>query len=284
MRTPYSSVEGKPHFYSSYNGRQILVFVNHIFAQVCFASSCFPVPTNNHSGKLVQIEYALNAVKQGVTTIGIKSASGIVLATERKANSNLLKNDCNNKVEMITPDIAMTYSGMGPDFRVLVDRARKLAHTNYKRIYNEYPPVKIMVQELAMVMQESTQSGGIRPFGVSLLVGGYDQHSEKFQLYQVDPSGSYFPWKATAIGKTAVSAKTFLEKRWNEDLELEDVIHVALLALKESVDGELTGENLDICVISDPQDHMLGFSGTDVSGPRVKKLTAEEINDRLEAL
>ena len=178
----------------------------------------------------------------------------------------------------------MTYSGMGPDFRVLVDRARKLAHTNYKRIYNEYPPVKIMVQELAMVMQESTQSGGIRPFGVSLLVGGYDQHSEKFQLYQVDPSGSYFPWKATAIGKTAVLAKTFLEKRWNEDLELEDVIHVALLALKESVDGELTGENLDICVISDPQDHMLGFLGTDVSGPRVKKLTAEEINDRLEAL
>lgn len=236
------------------------------------------------SGKLVQIEYALNAVKQGVTTIGIKSDSGIVLATERKANSSLVKHECNSKVEMITPDIAMSYSGMGPDFRVLVDRARKLAHTNYKRIYNEYPPVKILVQELAKVMQELTQSGGIRPFGVSLLVGGYDSHSDKYQLYQVDPSGSYFPWKATAIGKTAVSAKTFLEKRWNEDLELEDVIHVALLALKESVDGELTGDNLDISVISEPQDHLLGFKGTSDVGPRVKSLSAEEINDRLQAL
>ncbi|KAM9905619.1 hypothetical protein OXX79_002027 [Metschnikowia pulcherrima] len=244
----------------------------------------FSLTTFSPSGKLVQIEYALNAVKQGVTTIGIKSASGVVLATERKSNSTLVKNECNSKVEMITPDIAMTYSGMGPDFRVLVDRARKLAHTNYKRIYNEYPPVRIMVQELAKVMQESTQSGGIRPFGVSLLVGGYDSHSDKYQLYQVDPSGSYFPWKATAIGKTAVSAKTFLEKRWNEDLELEDVIHVALLALKESVDGELVGENLDISVISDPQEHMLGFKGTDVLGPRVKNLSAEEINDRLDAL
>lgn len=232
----------------------------------------------------MQIEYALNAVKQGVTTIGIKTSSGVVLATERKNNSNLLKNECNAKVEMITPDIAMTYSGMGPDFRVLVDRARKLAHTNYKRIYNEYPPVKIMVQEIAKVMQELTQLGGIRPFGVSLLVGGYDQHLEKFQLYQVDPSGSYFPWKATAIGKLLVSAKTFLEKRWNEDLELEDVINVALLALKESVDGEMTGENLDILVISDPQEHLLGFKGTLVQGPRVKKLSPEEINDRLEAL
>jgi len=233
---------------------------------------------------LVQIEYALNAVKQGITTIGIKSANGVVLATERKVNSPLLKNDTNSKIELITPDIGMTYSGMGPDFRVLVDKARKLAHTNYKRIYNEYPPVKILVQEIAKVMQESTQSGGIRPFGVSLLVGGYDQNSEKFQLYQVDPSGSYFPWKATAIGKTSNSAKTFLEKRWNENLELEDAIHVALLALKESVDGELTGENLDIAIVSDPKEELLGFKGTDVEGPRFKKLSAEEINDRLDAL
>lgn len=233
---------------------------------------------------MVQIEYALNAVKQGVTTIGIKSTNGVVLATERKVNSNLLKQDTNTKVELITPDIGMSYSGMGPDFRILVDKARKLAHTNYKRIYNEYPPVKILVQEIAKVMQESTQSAGIRPYGVSLLVGGYDPHSEQFQLYQVDPSGSYFPWKATAIGKTSVSAKTFLEKRWNENLELEDAIHVSLLALKESVDGELTGENLDIAVISEPQEEMLGFKGTDIPGPRFKTLSPEEINDRLEAL
>lgn len=187
-------------------------------------------------------------------------------------------------MELITPNVGMSYSGMGPDFRVLVDKARKLAHTNYKRIYNEYPPVKILVQEIAKVMQELTQLGGIRPFGVSLLVGGYDEHSSSFQLYQVDPLGSYFPWKATAIGKTAVSAKTFLEKRWNDELELEDAIHVSLLALKESVDGELTGNNLDIAIISDPQPNMLGFTGTLEEGPRFRKLSAEEINDRLESL
>ncbi|KAI5959301.1 PRE8 [Candida pseudojiufengensis] len=244
----------------------------------------FSLTTFSPSGKLVQIEYALNAVKQGVTTIGIKCDNGVVLATERKSNSVLNKPDVNNKVEYITPNIGMTYSGMGPDFRVLVDKARKLAQTNYKLIYNEYPPVRIMVQEIAKVMQESTQSGGIRPFGVSLLVGGYDDYSDKFQLYQVDPSGSYFPWKATAIGKTANSAKTFLEKRWNENLQLEDAIHVSLLALKESVDGELIGENLDIAVISDPQQQLLGFTGTDVEGPRFKKLSAEEINDILDSL
>ncbi len=65
--------------------------------------------------------------------------------------------------------------------------------------------------------------------------------------------------------------QNLLEKRWNENLELDDAIHVALLALKESVDGELTGENLDISVVSEPQQQSLGFLGTDVAGPLIQK-------------
>lgn len=169
----------------------------------------------------------------------------------------------------------MVYSGMGPDYRVLVDRARRVSHTNYKRIYNEYPPTRILVQDVARVMQEATQSGGVRPFGVSLLIAGWDDGIEPEQeakedsdemeemkkrakgktggilkggpsLYQVDPSGSYFPWKATAIGKSATSAKTFLEKRYQENLELEDAIHIALLTLKETIEGEMNGETVEI--------------------------------------
>jgi len=169
----------------------------------------------------------------------------------------------------------MVYSGMGPDYRVLVDKARKVSHTEYKRIYNEYPPTRILVQDVARVMQEATQSGGVRPFGVSLLIAGWDDGIEPEQeaendgdeaeekkkrakgktggilkggpsLYQVDPSGSYFPWKATAIGKSATSAKTFLEKRYQDNLELEDAIHIALLTLKETIEGEMNGETVEI--------------------------------------
>jgi hypothetical protein len=53
---------------------------------------------------------------------------------------------------------------------------------------------------------------GVRPFGVSLLIAGWDEHRGS-TLYQVDPSGSFWPWKASAIGKNMVNAKTFLEKR-----------------------------------------------------------------------
>lgn len=223
----------------------------------------------------------------------------------------------------------MVYSGMGPDYRVLVDKARKVSHTGYKRIYNEYPPTRILVQDVARVMQEATQSGGVRPYGVSLLIAGWDDgvepqtqelidegletEAEKKKasgktggilkggpsLYQVDPSGSYFPWKATAIGKSATSAKTFLEKRYKDDLELEDAVHIALLTLKETIEGEMNGETVEIGntqsakfqasryslalgIVGPPANHLLGYEGVEgAQGPRFRKLSKEEIEDYL---
>ncbi|XP_016334240.1 proteasome subunit alpha type-2-like, partial [Sinocyclocheilus anshuiensis] len=78
----------------------------------------------------------------------------------------------------------------------------------------------------------------VRPFGVSLLIAGWDE--DRPYLFQSDPSGAYFAWKATAMGKNYVNGKTFLEKRYNEDLELEDAIHTAILTLKESFEGQMT--------------------------------------------
>lgn len=112
----------------------------------------------------------------------------------------------------------------------------------------------------------NAESGGVRPFGVSLLVAGCDENGP--QLYQVDPSGSYFAWKASAIGKNMANAKTFLEKRYSEDMELEDAIHTALLTLKEGFEGELKGDNIEVAVV--------GEDG------KFRVLTVSEVNDYLE--
>ncbi|KAF2403586.1 proteasome subunit alpha type 2-B, partial [Trichodelitschia bisporula] len=272
----------------------------------------FSLTTFSPSGKLVQIEYALNAVNQGVTSLGIKATNGVVLATEKKSSSPLIDPLSSSKINLVTPNIGMVYSGMGPDYRVLVDKARKVSHTGYKRIYNEYPPTRILVQDVARVMQEATQSGGVRPYGVSLLIAGWDDgiepesqakegesEGEKTRaqgktggilkggpsLYQVDPSGSYFPWKATAIGKSATSAKTFLEKRYTEGLELEDAIHIALLTLKETIEGEMNGDTVEIGIVGPPEDRLLGFEGQEgVQGPRFRKLSSQEVEDYLTSL
>jgi 20S proteasome subunit alpha 2 len=120
-------------------------------------------------------------------------------------------------------------------------------------------------------MQEYTQRGGVRPFGVSLLIAGLDTSANQSQvpaLYQVDPSGAYFAWKATAIGKNYVSAKNFLEKRWTSDMELEDAIHTALLTLREGFEGEMTAHNIEVGIVR--------------KGGKFEVLTPSQIQDYLD--
>ncbi|KAJ1930183.1 Proteasome subunit alpha type-2 [Tieghemiomyces parasiticus] len=235
----------------------------------------FSLTTFSPSGKLLQIEHALNAVSQGVTSVGIRAANGIVIATEKKAASPLIDTSTLEKISMVCSSIGIVYAGMGPDARVLVNKARKTAQA-YRRVYNEDPPVAILVKAIAGVMQEFTQSGGVRPFGVSVLIAGFDVNGPT--LYQVDPSGSYYSWLATAIGKNMVNAKTFLEKRFDEAMELEDAVHTAILTLKEGFEGQITEDTLEIGVIG-------GSPQTSATGEHqpfaFKKLTSQEVKDYL---
>lgn len=155
-----------------------------------------------------------------------------------------------HKIENITDNIGIVYSGMGPDYRLLVRQARKIAQ-NYFMVYNESIPTSQLVQRIAGVMQEYTQSGGVRPFGVSLLICGMEpSHANNGEviplLFQCDPSGAYFAWKATAMGKNSINGKTFLEKRYTEDLELDDAVHIAILTLKEGFEGQMNESNIEV--------------------------------------
>lgn len=105
------------------------------------------------------------------------------------------------------------------------------------------------MNQLPLLLYSTAESGGVRPFGVSLMMAGYDENGP--QLYQIDPSGSYFAWKASAIGKNMVNAKSFLEKRYAEDMELEDAIHTALLTLKEGFEGELSADNIEVAIVGE---------------------------------
>jgi 20S proteasome subunit alpha 2 len=135
----------------------------------------------------------------------------------------------------------------------------------YFKIYKELIPVSQIVRELASIMQEFTQSGGVRPFGVSLLVAGYDDKGP--QLYQVDPSGAYWAWKASAIGKNYLNANTFLEKRFSDEMEIEDAVHTAILTLKEGFDVAIDENNIEIGIVKDNK--------------KFEKLTPEQIKDYL---
>eukprot|EP00995_Heteronema_vittatum_P005290 NODE_1830_length_882_cov_741.320528_g1278_i0.p1 GENE.NODE_1830_length_882_cov_741.320528_g1278_i0~~NODE_1830_length_882_cov_741.320528_g1278_i0.p1 ORF type:complete len:267 (-),score=94.02 NODE_1830_length_882_cov_741.320528_g1278_i0:82-789(-) len=228
-------------------------------------SYSFSLTTFSSSGKLGQIDHALAAVCQGSTSLSIKATNGVVLATEKKMATPLMDSSSIQKISPLDDHVGLVYSGMGPDARVLTASGRKECQA-YRRTYHEPIPIGQIVRHLASVMQEFTQSGGVRPFGVSLLVAGYDSLGP--HLFQVDPSGSYWAWKASAIGKNMVNAKTFLEKRYTADIELEDAIHTALLTLKEGFDGKMTSDNIELATVN--------------SKCEFKVLSAAEVKDYLD--
>ena len=228
-------------------------------------SYSFSLTTFSPSGKLGQLEHALNAVTAGVPALGIKAKDGVVIATEKKFQNSLVDESSFTKVAGISDNIGSVYAGMPPDYRVLLKKGRKAAQ-KYVSTYQDQMPVRQLAAEVAAVMQEFTQSGGVRPFGVSLMIAGVDSNGP--QLYQVDPSGAFFGWKASAIGRNFANAKSFLEKRYAEDMEIEDAIHTAILTLKEGFEGQLTENNIEIGVVR-------------TSDPVFRSLTPEEIKDYL---
>ena len=79
----------------------------------------FSLTTFSRTGKLLQIEYALNAVANGRTALGICAVDGVVLATDKKVPSVLVDTEDVHKIESITPTTGFCYAGVGPDYRVL---------------------------------------------------------------------------------------------------------------------------------------------------------------------
>ena len=104
-----------------------------------------------------------------------------------------------------------------------------------------------LARETAKTFQEFTQSGGVRPFGISLLMAGAD--ASGVHLYQLDPSGVFQEWKATAIGKNGADCRAFFEKRFKEDMSMEDAVNIALLALKRGFEGSFQSQNVEIAVV-----------------------------------
>ncbi|KAF8410574.1 hypothetical protein HHK36_003105 [Tetracentron sinense] len=205
------------------------------------------VTTWSPAGRLFQVEYAMEAVKQGSAAIGLRSKSHVVLASVNKANSELSSHQ--KKIFKVDDHIGIAIAGLTADGRVL-SRYLRSECINHTFTYESPLPVGRLVVLLADKAQVCTQRSWKRPYGVGLLVAGLDESGA--HLYYNCPSGNYFEYQAFAIGSRSQAAKTYLERKFETftSSSREDLIRDALFAIKETLQGEqLTSSICTVAVV-----------------------------------
>ncbi|KAH6823541.1 20S proteasome alpha subunit F2 [Perilla frutescens var. hirtella] len=205
------------------------------------------VTTWSPAGRLFQVEYAMEAVKQGSAAIGLRSKTHVVLASVNKASSELSSHQ--KKIFKVDDHIGVAIAGLTADGRVL-SRYMRNECINYSYTYESPLPVGRLVVQLADKAQVCTQRSWKRPYGVGLLLGGLDESGA--HLYYNCPSGNYFEYQAFAIGSRSQAAKTYLERKFEGfmDSTRDGLIKDALFALRETLQGEkLTSTNCTVAVL-----------------------------------
>ncbi|MBW2966970.1 archaeal proteasome endopeptidase complex subunit alpha [Candidatus Woesearchaeota archaeon] len=197
-------------------------------------------------GRLLQVEYAKKTVKQGSTAIGMVCSDGVLLVTDKRIVDPLVVTDAIEKIFQIDDHIGATASGIISDARVLIERAQVKAQ-QHQVTYDTPIDTLSIVKNVCDLKQLCTQSGGLRPFGVSILVAGIDPDGPK--LFETDPTGIFFQYNAVVIGEGEEGIEELLHKKYKPSLSIEEGLKLCIDALKEVLDENFNAERLDAALI-----------------------------------
>ena len=235
------------------------------------------VTTFSPAGRLHQVEYAMEAVKQGSCSVGVRTSGWVVIGSLKRSSSELAAYQ--QKVFKVDESCGMAISGLIADARVLAQYMRGES-LNHRYVFSSAMQTERLVLRLSDKSQVYTQKAEKRPYGVGLLVGGVDQTGP--HLFQTDPSGVYFDCIAAAIGARAQSAKTYLERIHDsmEGLSRDELIEHVLRALKSASVKKLTSRNVSLGVVGLQSSFAL-LEGDDVRS-FVGRVTNEDDEDETE--
>ena len=214
------------------------------------------VNTFSNQGRLYQVEYAMKAVEQGCTTLGIQTKDGVILAAEKKIASKLQIPSSIENIMKIDDHVICTYSGLRSDARALIERARVEA-ANHWFTFNERMPVEaisLAVCDVCLSFAEKKKKKKgekrvvSRPYGVAMLIAGIDKDG-KAKLFKNDPSGNYVRYKACCMGQGGENGLTTLQNNYNEDMNFDDAINLAGKVLKENLEQKINKDNVQIAYI-----------------------------------
>lgn len=197
-------------------------------------------------GRLLQVEYAKKAVRQGTACVGVCCKDGVLLVADKRVIEKLVVPESIQKIFQVDNHIAAAPTGYLMDGRVLVERAQLIAQ-QHRITYDSEMDVLSLVKEIANLKQAYTQYGGARPFGVSILIAGIDEEGP--QLFVTDVTGIYFRYKATAVGEFDVELKEILDASFKEDMSMDDALNMVINALKKVYAKDFDASKVDCAFV-----------------------------------
>jgi len=212
-------------------------------------------------GRLLQVEYAVEAVNRGATVLGVSCSEGVVLGAEEQVQAELQDPNFGWKIHEVDKHLGVVVVGLASDARILIDQARIEAQIN-RLTYDEPIDVEILTERIGNIEQAYTQHAWVRPFGVSIIFGGVDKTGNR--LFATDPSGSYRAYRAVALGSGREVAEAILKEEYREDLRLDEAVELAVKCLVKAIEARREKLTFRIAVIPSET-------------KRFRMLTAEEI-------
>ncbi|XP_016972299.1 proteasome subunit alpha type-1 [Drosophila rhopaloa] len=214
-------------------------------------------------GRLFQVEYAMEAVKQGAATVGLKSSDFAVLIALCRTSKDT--NTLQRKIMPVDAHVGMSISGLTADARQVCQYMRTECMA-YRHSYDSEFPIRRLVANLGNKLQATTQRYDRRPYGVGMLVAGYDEQGP--HIFQVMPTANVLNCKAMAIGARSQSARTYLERNM-EDFEgctMDELICHGIQAIRGSLGHDdssnltinvaIVGKNLPFKMFTDAENHI----------------------------
>jgi proteasome alpha subunit len=199
-------------------------------------------------GRLLQVEYAKKTVRLGNTAIGMVCKDGVLLVTDKRIVDKLVVPEAIEKIFKIDDHVMATASGIMSDARVLVEQGQVRAQ-QHRLTYDTPVDIISVVKTICDLKQICTQSGGLRPFGVSLLIAGIDDGNKK--LFETDPTGIYNQYKASVIGEGEPEIEEILHKEYKDSLTIEEGLKICIKALKKVITENFDAERIDAAYIDE---------------------------------
>jgi len=197
-------------------------------------------------GRLLQVEYAKKTVRQGSTAVGIVCKDGVLLVTDKRIVDPLVVSDAIEKIFKVDDHIVATAAGILSDARVLIEMAQLKAQ-QHKVTYDTPIDTLTVVKNICNLKQICTQQAGLRPFGVSILVAGIDNGTPK--LFETDPTGIFFQYKATVIGEKEPEIEEILHKKYKDSITIDEAFKLMVFTFCKVLGKEFNASRIDAAYI-----------------------------------